>query len=241
MLSPETLYVNASCSAAPTDVLRPAVLYQDARTAPIIANASDYRCAIARFTCVGLDLPIHIVPMASSSTANSIYTVTVASTVSSVTTTTTTSVPWTSQYVDSTGAALPISAGLPTDAIQYWAVTYHALLTQINAAIATSVTAQNTARSLTTNAAVAPQFRRVGNSFQLLVSNPSSPTSWSNTGATTFFSLSVSRTLGPLLDGFPSQPGPTSIKFILPSNLPTAEAPSTGFCILSAERDSADA
>ena len=35
----------------------------DARTAPIIANASDYRCAIARFTCVGLDLPVHIVPM----------------------------------------------------------------------------------------------------------------------------------------------------------------------------------
>ena len=117
-LSPETLYVNAACAANPTDVSRPAVLYQDARTAPIIVNASDYRAAIARFTCVGLDLPIHLVPMQTGSNVNTIYTVTVSSTVAGSTTSSTNTVFWTSQYADSTGTALPITANGPADAVQ---------------------------------------------------------------------------------------------------------------------------
>ena len=62
MSGPELLYVNATSIAddGTSSTLRPAVAYSDSRTQPMITRSTDYRAAIIRFQCTGLDLPVYI-------------------------------------------------------------------------------------------------------------------------------------------------------------------------------------
>lgn len=64
-MGPELLYVNASSIAddGTSEAVRPAVAYSDNRTDPIIARSANYRAAIIRFQCTGLDLPVYIPPI----------------------------------------------------------------------------------------------------------------------------------------------------------------------------------
>ena len=62
----EIIYVNASSIAGAKDGARPLAQFTDARTTPIVARATDYRAAILRFQCTGLDLPVFMPQIADA-------------------------------------------------------------------------------------------------------------------------------------------------------------------------------